>query len=134
MPAYIKTNSSVPPANYALGPQGPFPDCRLKRVLERRWLHYALLSRDGDLGLVANVAWLGSPSENDSARPHMTSILLIHKRGVGCRPSKFNAETPPLLWSAFRQPHPFNSEEDFQLRSIAGHPAVDLKLQRTSHP
>ena len=81
------------PAEYALGPQGPFPDCRLNRVLERRWLHYALLSRDGDLGLVANVAWLGPPSENNSARPRMTSILLIHQRGSGWKSSQFNAET-----------------------------------------
>ncbi|MGA8029229.1 MAG: hypothetical protein WB992_18980 [Bryobacteraceae bacterium] len=124
----------TPSANYPLGPEGPFPDCRLTRVLERRWLHYALLSRNGDLGLVANVAWLGPPSENNSAAPHMTSIVLIHKNGIGWRSSQFNAETPAALWSAFRQPHPFNSDSSLMLRSVPGDPAVDLKLQRTSHP
>ena len=121
------------PAPYPLGARGPFPDCRLSRVLERRWLHYALLSRDGELGLVANIAWLGPPAENDSARPRMTSILLIHKRGIGWTSSQFNAETA-ALWSSFRQPHPFNTERDFQIRSAAGHPSVNLKLQRTSRP
>jgi hypothetical protein len=120
-------------AKYALGPHGPFPDCRLIRVLERRWLHYALLSRDGELGLVANVAWLGPPPDDSSARPRMTSILLIHHRKSGWTSSQFNAETPSL-WSAFCQPHPFHSENDLQIRSASGNPAVHLKLQRTSHP
>jgi hypothetical protein len=134
MPAYLQTDPPIPPADYALGPQGPFPDCRLSRVLERRWLHYALLSRDADLGLVANVAWLGPPSENSAARPRMTSILLIHKRGSGWKSSQFNAQTAPILWSAFCQPHPYNKEGELRIRSSAGHPSVNLKLQRTSHP
>jgi hypothetical protein len=121
------------PAEFSLGVHGPFPDCRLSRVLERRWLHYALLSRDGELGLVANIAWLGPPVENDPVRPRMTSILLLHKRGEGWTSSQFNAQASSL-WSAFRQPHALNEEKEFHIRASSGHPEVNLKLQRTSRP
>lgn len=134
MPAYLKSETSVARARFALGPQGPFPECRLSRDLERRWLHYAMLSRDGEFGLVANVALLGPPEENSSARPRMTSILLVYRRGAGWKSSQFNAETSVPQWSAFRQPHSFNSESELRIRSTRGHPAVNLRLQRTSHP
>jgi hypothetical protein len=117
----------------AAGPIAPFPSAPLRRVLERRWLHYAFLSRDGEVGLVANVAWLGAGLDG-GAGERCTSILLLHRRGRGWEASEFNAETLAPLWSAFRRPHPHLAPGPFRLRSTADAPAVDLTLERTSRP
>lgn len=117
-----------------IGPRGPFPEIALTRELERRWLHYAFLSTDGELGMVANVAWLGPAPEQRDRRPRCTSILLLHRRGHGWSASQFNARTMTPLWSAFQQPHADFSEGPFGLASTAEAPWVGLKLKRSSRP
>jgi hypothetical protein len=117
-----------------LGPHGPFPRIALRRVLERRWLHYAFLSQDGELGLVANVAWLGPAPEQAQPEPRCTSILLTHRRGHGWSASQFNARTLLPLWSAFRQPHRFGAAQRLELSSTAAAPWVRLELERSSRP
>jgi hypothetical protein len=115
------------------GPRGPFPRVSLRGELERRWLHYAFLSRDGTLGLVANVADLG-PGIDASAGQRRTSILLLYRQGHGWESSEFNADTLAPLWSAFRLPHRFLRPGPFHLRSTSGTPEVELTLERTSRP
>lgn len=105
----------------------------MRRVLERRWLHYALLSRDGMFGMVANIAWLG-PSREDPSAGRVTSILLLHRAGEGWRSSQFNAVTHVPAWSAFRQPYPFGEARSLRLASTAGGNALDLAVARTSRP
>jgi hypothetical protein len=117
-----------------LGPSGPFPDVPLDRVLDRRWLHYALISRDLELALVSNVAWLGPSPEDPRGQPRSTSILLVHHAAHGWTSSQFNARTHVPLWSAFTRPHPFGRPLPFEIASVDGAPAVALKLWRTSHP
>jgi hypothetical protein len=135
MPATVYTVHSdwqAPPER--LGPAGPFPDISMRGPLERRWLHYAFLSRGNDLGLVANIAWLGPDDEPGGAGPRATSILLLHKEGRGWRSSQFNARTPSIPWSAFRQPHSFDADGTFALQSTADTVAVNLRLRRSSRP
>lgn len=136
MPATLRYGSpaSAPEPAVVLGPKGPFPDAPLGKVLERRWLHYAFLSRDQQLGLVANVAWLGPGAEDPRAPPRCTSILLLHERERGWSASQFNAQTLAPLWSAFRQPYDFGVAAPFELASSAVTPAVRLQLHRTSRP
>jgi len=136
MPAVIRKREqriSDAPA-VKLGPRGPFPDAPMRRVLERRWLHYAFLSADNELGLVANVAHLGPPPDQPHLGTRCTSILLLHKRDRGWRASDFNAETYTPLWSAFQQPHPIGTPGSFELASKAGPVSVRLQLERSSHP
>ena len=121
-------------AALSLGPRGPFPDAPLTRILERRWLHYAFLSRDLDLGMVANAAWLGPSPEGVERGTFSTAILLLHRRGEGWRASQFNVATEDPLWSAFRQPHPWGQRSRLDLASTAGSPRVALELWRTSTP
>lgn len=135
MPANVYRGGAqekAPPAG--LGPAGPFPDIALRRVLERRWLHYAFLSTDGELGLVANVAMLGPAPEQSTPQPRVTSILLLHRRGRGWSASQFNARTLAPLWSAFQQPHPLAVPGRFEVSSTAEAPWVALDLSRTSRP
>jgi hypothetical protein len=136
MPAVTRPAPPTAPARpaLALGPEGPFPDMPLRRVLERRWLHYAFLSRDHELGMVANVAWLGPSPEDPLQRPRCTSILLVHRRGEGWCASQFNAVTRTPLWSAFRHPHPRDLPGRLELASTADRIAVELDLSRTSRP
>jgi hypothetical protein len=115
----------------ALGPRGPFPAAPLRRVLERRWLHYAFLSRDGSLGLVANVARLGA-GPDDASGDRTTSILLLHERGRGWSTSQYNSRTLSPLWSSFRRPHPDGVQRRLGLSATGGGVSVDLGLQRTS--
>lgn len=116
----------------ALGPAGPFPRRALVDPIERRWLHYAFLSRDGRLAMVANAAWLG-PDE-PGGDTFFTTIVLLHERGRPWLSSQFNAaiSTPP--WSAFRLPQTLNEPQRLQIAAAAGEPAVDLQLVRTSTP
>lgn len=55
-PAPAVPAAPEPPLLTQIGPAGAFPRAPLTRVLERRWLHYAFASRDGELGMVANVS------------------------------------------------------------------------------
>lgn len=117
-----------------LGPRGPFPSAPMRDTLERRWLHYAFLSRDGHLGMVANSAWLGPASGEAPGEARFTTILLLHERGKPWVASQFNAEVGAPLWSAFRQPHALFESSPLVLRSTADAPAVDLRLRRTGAP
>jgi hypothetical protein len=137
MPAFTPPEEMTGNAPAGLGPPGPFPRRALGDPLERRWLHYAFLSRDGELGLVANAAWLGPDRAADGARDDLTrftTILLLHERGRPWVASQFNAASDEPLWSGFRLPHPLGEERPLNLRSTAGEPAVRLRLRRTSRP
>lgn len=136
MPAVLRRDDSLvrPHPDIKLGPFGPFPRAPQRRELDRRWLHYAFLSRDNRLGMVSNVAWLGPAPEIPDAPQRVTSILLLYKRGVGWLSSQWNTETTTPLWSAFRQPHPFSEPGRLELRATAESPAIRFQLQRTSHP
>ena len=138
MPATLRSQltSSLkqPRVAVELGPEGPFPNTTLGKVLERRWLHYAFLSRDHELGMVANVAWLGPGLESSDAAPRCTSILLVHKRGEGWSASQFNAETSTPLWSAFRQPRYAEHSGDLHLAATSSSPSVKLQLVSSSRP
>jgi len=132
MPANVIPASAIAPLQVrALGPVGPFPAASMRRVLERRWLHYAFLSRDGELGLVANVAWLGARADDDHAGPRSTSILLLHERERGWAASQFNATTPGPPWSAFSRP---GGDGRFAVAATDGSVGVDLVVRRTSRP
>jgi len=117
-----------------LGPAGPFPDASLQNVFDRRWLHYAFLSRDGRHGMVANAAWLGPGDDEDPPRERFTTILLLHDRGEPWRGSQFNADIGEEPWSAFRLPHPHGVPRPLRIAATAGAPSVDLDLTRTSRP
>ena len=117
-----------------LGPAGPFPDIALSDGLERRWLHYAFLSRDGRYSMVANTASLGPPDKDPEKIARTTTILLLHERGKPWVSSQFNAATSQPLWSAFRQPHVHGVATPLSIGAISGAPRVDLSLMRTSRP
>jgi hypothetical protein len=117
-----------------LGPRGPFPDAPLVGVLERRWLHYAFLSRDGALAMVANLSWLGRDEPRPTDEALRMSILLLHERGLGWHGSQFHARAADEPWSAFRLPHAFDDPRDFSLAAVQGTPAVRFRLQRSSRP
>ena len=133
MPASLQPPWFEPPAAIRLGPTGPFPETDVRDVLERRWLHYAFLTRDHELGMVANIAWLGLSAEVQE-RPFSTSILLVHRRGHGWASSQFNAAPLEPLWTSFRRPHGFYESSRHDTRAASGDPAVRLELMRTSHP
>lgn len=116
-----------------LGPQGPFQNLPLTRLLERQWLHYTFLSCNPELGMVANLSWLGA----DPEKPDTTcsaAILLVYQQGKGWRASQFNATPLMPPWSSFRLPHPLGESSRFELSATAGTPFVRLQLQRSSHP
>ena len=130
MPAFSPPDESAASPHAGLGPRGPFPRRALCDPIERRWLHYAFLSRDGELGMVANAAWLGP--DRPGGEPRFTTILLLHRRGRPWVASQFNAATSAPLWSAFRLPHPMHEPSRLVLRSSADEPSVELDLRRTS--
>lgn len=117
-----------------LGPKGPFPDAPLTGILERRWLHYAFLSRDSRLGLVANLSWLGAESSPQADAAQRMGILLLHEQGLGWQASQFNCAAPAEPWSSFRQPLEFGAARPLLLAAQAGEPFADLLLTRTSRP
>jgi hypothetical protein len=133
MPANLVSGDTqvAPPAAIALGPRGPFPGLPARRVLERRWLHYAFLSCDDSLAMVANVARLG-PEGDGTHGERCTSILLLHERGRGWVASQYNARTLEPLWSSFRRPHPHGVTGRFEVGSTDGAASVALRLARTS--
>jgi len=136
MPAVLQNTKFLWPDEPAikLGPYGPFPDAPLLRALERRWLHYALLSLDNEFGLVANIALLGPPPDQPHLGTRYTSILLLYRNGEGWYSTQFNAETLAPFWSAFRQPHLFKTRAPFAIKGASKQVSVDLMLERTSRP
>ena len=125
----------ISPLPIKLGQQGPFPDAPMQYALERRWLHYAFLSRDNQWGMVANFSYLGPDEfDEDDESQRCTSILLVYKREVGWEATQFNAETLVPLWSAFARPHAYATPHPYRVMSTAGSPGVDFTLQRSSHP
>ncbi len=102
--------------------------------LERRWLHYAFLSRDGRKCLVANAAWLGPDDDDPDDHARFTTILLLHEKGRPWRSSQFNAKTSERLWSAFRRPDSSVGRGPLRLEAVDGAPAVELAMTRTSRP
>ncbi|MCL6507374.1 MAG: hypothetical protein K6T59_10125 [Bryobacteraceae bacterium] len=133
MPAALELPVTQSPAAPGLGPQGPFPAVPLSDVLERRWLHYAFLTRDCEFGMVANAAWLGVGS-GQPERPFSTCILLVHRRNCGWAASQFNARAAEPLWSCFRQPYGLHEPRPLVLRAASGDPGVELRLARSSRP
>src|SRR3569623_2187815 len=117
-----------------LGPAGPFPRAALTDTFDRRWLHYAFLSRNGRQARVANAAWLGPAEEDDPPKERFTTILLLHERGRPWSASQFNAEIGDSPWSAFGLPHPYYTPRPLDIGASAGHPRVALGLFRTSRP
>ncbi|GMR13108.1 MAG: hypothetical protein BMS9Abin29_1308 [Gemmatimonadota bacterium] len=118
----------------ALGPEGPFPDEPLGGVIERRWLHYAFVSRDRSLGMVANVSWLGPSPEDPLRRPRCMSIVLVHRAEEGWDASQFSAVTSVPQWSAFRGPEPIGRAGRFEVAAVRPHVGVELDLYRTGRP
>src|SRR5690606_14780008 len=116
-----------------LGPAGPFPRARLTHTLDRRWLHYAFLTRDGRRSVVANAAWLG-PADADDDRERFTTILLLHERGKAWASSQFNADITVPAWSSFRLPHAHGEAGKLAIAARAGTPAIDLEVARTGRP
>ncbi|OSP23506.1 hypothetical protein B7767_43885 [Streptomyces sp. 13-12-16] len=140
--------SSLPTVR--LGPPGPFPHAPLMHHLDRKWLHYAFLSRCGRQALIANLSVLGPSSGKVVADPgapatgrrsgtgtvegqHM-AILLTFEEDRGWSATQFNAEQPELPWSAFRLPHPHGSPGAFRVAARGSGPALDVRLRRTSRP
>jgi len=134
-----------------LGPPGPFPQAPLTHPLDRKWLHYAFLSRCGRQALIANLSVLGSSTGAVFADPgapsagrrsgtgtaaegqHM-AVLLVYEEGRGWSSTQFNAEQPDLPWSAFRLPHPYGVPGPFRVAARAHSPAIEVRLTRTSRP
>jgi hypothetical protein len=102
--------------------------------LERRWLHYAFLSRDGRYSMVANTSKLGRADDDPQKAELSMTILLLHERGQPWISSQFNAEPSQPLWSAFRQPHRHGVATPFTIGAVSGRPSVKLRLMRTSRP
>lgn len=139
------------PALPRFGPQGPFPHAPLAHPLDRKWLHYAFLSRCGQHALIANLSVLGSSTGSVLAHPgapatgrrsgtgtaaegqHM-AILLLYGEGHGWSATQFNAEQPEQPWSAFRLPHPHGAPGAFRVAARSAAPAADVLLTRTSRP
>lgn len=115
-----------------LGPAGPFPESALTDPIDRRWLHYAFLSRDGRRALVANSSWLGPAEDEAPGAERFATILVLHDGDGPWHTSQFNAATERPPWSAFVRPHPHHDPQPLTIRSANGTPAVALKLTRTS--
>ena len=120
-------------SEHLTGPAGPFPRLPLSDVLERRWLHYAFITNDEEQALVANLAVLGG----DEGERIRTDLLLVYHRDHGWRCSQWHAHLPREPWTSYRYdllPSPASREPNFEVRSLAGKPAVALTLTRTSTP
>lgn len=119
---------------FGLGPSGPFPRAALTHYLDRRWLHYAFMSRDGKNAMIANASWLGPPENSDDSRERCTTILLLHDEEQGWHSSQFNADSSNPLWSAFALPHPHGESTRLDVAASGNQPKVALRLSRTSRP
>lgn len=128
----FKYDGAIAGPQRGLGPPGPFPRSPLDDSLDRRWLHYAFLSRDGRRAMVANASWLG-PAEDELPGTERFAIILVLHNGDGpWDTSQFNAATERPPWSAFARPHPHGQPGRLSIASATGRPAVDLALTRTS--
>ncbi len=117
-----------------LGPAGPFPRAPLVDPIDRRWLHYAFLSRDGRRAMVANSAWLGPAEDEPPGTERFTTILLLHDREGGWSSSQFNADTARPPWSAFALPHAHGVPGELKIAASDNNPSVALNLKRTGRP
>ncbi len=115
-----------------LGPAGPFPASPLTDPIDRRWLHYAFLSRDGQKALVANSSWLGPAEGEAPGTERFATILVLHDGEGPWHTSQFNAATRRPPWSAFTRPHAHGVAGRLSIAAADGSPAVDLALTRTS--
>lgn len=115
-----------------LGPAGPFPRNGLTDPLDRRWLHYAFLSRDGTRAMVANASWLGPAEGEADGTERFATILVLHDGDGPWHSSQFNAQVERPPWSAFARPHAHRDPAPLTIRSASGSPAVTLDLRRTS--
>jgi hypothetical protein len=106
----------------------PQPDSPLTDPLQRRWLHYAFVSQQAGLALIANLSTLGA---DGNSAPQQMNIVLVHDAHSGWSCSQFNATAPEQPWSSFRQN---SSARALGLTARSGHPAVQLELTRTSRP
>lgn len=114
--------------------RGPFPNIPMTHVLERRWLHYAFLSQNQELGMIGNITWSGPDPDFPNAPQQVTSFLLMHKQGEGWRSSQYNAATLMPPWSAFSDKASYELPGKFEMVSTDRTAAVALDLQRTSRP
>jgi hypothetical protein len=122
------------PGRFLTGPPGPFPRVPLSDVLERRWLHYAFITADEQQALIANLATLGA---EDGGEPIRTTVLLMYHRDHGWRCSQWHASLPIDPWTSYRCPAPSTAlprPPDFEMQSLAGRPAVSLRLTSTTTP
>ncbi|WP_024804520.1 hypothetical protein [Nocardia sp. BMG51109] len=113
-----------------LGPSGPFPHAPLVHELDRRWLHYAFRSADGNVSVIANKSFLGA-SGMRRERPQEMAILLVHDGRAGWQSSQFNAPVSDKPWSSFRHP---GSPGRLRMQGQARTPLVDVNLSRTGRP
>ncbi|MEU4805056.1 hypothetical protein [Actinosynnema sp. NPDC023587] len=101
-------------------------------------MHYAFLSPDSGHALISNLSVLGAEQPDDGAstrwEPQRMAILLVFDPVHGWSSSQFNAVQPDSPWSAFRVPHRHRVAGAFPVAAVAGAPAVDLRLFRTSRP
>jgi hypothetical protein len=114
---------------HPLGQGGPFPEVPLGDDLQRRWLHYAFRSQDGELSMIANLSSLGA-SDPSALEPQQMSIMVVHERASGWHATQFNAQVIGEPWSAFRLPNP---GPRLRIRGAGSTPKVDLLLRRTGH-
>ncbi|EEW25934.1 hypothetical protein [Rhodobacter ferrooxidans] len=129
----FRYTDSIAAPRIGLGPAGPFPNSALHDPTDRRWLHYAFLSRDGTRAMVANSSWLGPAEGEPAGTERFATILLLHDQG-GWHSSQFNAETERPPWSAFTRPHGHGEAGNLRIAAASGSPAVDLALTRSSRP
>ncbi|WP_234353029.1 hypothetical protein [Streptomyces sp. NRRL B-1140] len=120
-----------------MGPRGPFPDGAAAGLtggpLERQWLHYALLSRSGDVAVIANLSTLGADRPDEPA--HRRGIVLAHDQESGWEASQFNARQQQVPWSSFRLPQPRAAQGGkgpFNVAAVSGSPALEVTLRSTS--
>lgn len=111
-----------------LGPRAPFPLARPAHPLERRWLHYAFISSDGALSVVANLSDLGA---QDGSDPVTASVLLLHERGQGFVCSEWNATSNEAPWSPFGAPRESGS---LIMASVKGDPELNLHVHDAATP
>ena len=111
-----------PDSSPLLGPQGPFPRIALVDPIERRWLHYAFLSRDRQLGLVANAAWLG-PDKPGGATPTSPPSCCCTSAASPGWPASSTPASPSRPGRRFACPASLNGDSRLRLAASAGEPA-----------
>jgi len=128
----FRYSGAIAQPEIGLGPAGPFPRVPLNDPIDRRWLHYAFLSRDGRRAMVANSSWLGPAEDEAPGNERFATILVLHDGDGPWHTSQFNAETERPPWSAFSRPHAHGDAGTLDIRAANGRPRVELALRRTS--